>query len=727
MSDVAHGSSDTSIKFKHQHLENEYLRTYVRKQGPQEHEDGGTSPVHPTVVRQADKESMLADVSAGKELTTQVVNKFIRRNATQSKLPGPAQQRVEALLSRKKAKKKKAVLISQRTWFTSIIGVAVIANAVQLGVEVDYPDHRSTYAVLEHMFTGIFSLEMIFKLVELRVGYFKDPWNLVDFILVWLSIVDIWILTLISGTGDGPDLRIFSMLRILRILRLLRAVRLFKVFRELWRIVKGILNSLRAVSWTAMLLIFLLYICGVFCCVVVGKNTTAGYLRFEDEMEHIDEIGRDFDVYQFYGTVPRAMYTLFETCIEPLNIRPVIERQPWMVGFFFIFIFISTFGVLNVIIGVIVEHTMSTSEENKNAAKVRQFEEKMDKLEIVRDSCFGMDDDGNLTLQQIQKAFEMPLVLDTMEEVELPLGLQPEELFNLLDADGNGKVSYEQMMMELTRATVHNEHQQLLDLKIGLHSQLQMQHETQRQIRDITAGLAELRTQVHYGFCQLLPTEKMQSWPTGPCLSSNPDPSQLPQPMPVAQTLRDLSSNPSPCSRPGPCQWPEANGSGNDQVKCSSESNKPSEGTVPCQTPLDSNKRNPKADSSKPFKYEPLKAKNQLDNERDSSNKKEERISPEVHQCSADPLHHQTSYSSSVQPPEKDDLLHIFKSPSTPPPQLPMSDMEAPPPQPNAEPPLRPVGPGLNQPCDISNPSHDPLREVEPDPRPRCDGHPIAG
>jgi len=31
---------------------------------------------------------------------------------------------------------------------------------------------------------------------------------------------------------------------------------------------------------------------------------------------------------EFWGSLPRSMFTLFETCIEPLNVRPVLEQQP---------------------------------------------------------------------------------------------------------------------------------------------------------------------------------------------------------------------------------------------------------------------------------------------------------------------------------------------------------------------------------------------------------------
>merc|ERR1719408_1244937 len=95
----------------------------------------------------------------------------------------------------------------------------------------------------------------------------------------------------------------------------------------------------------------------------------------------------DFDKHQFYGTVPRSMFTLFETSIEPLNIRPVIERQPWMMLFFLVFIFLTTFGVMNVIVVVIVDHTMNVSQEALHAEEIQEFKNQMARVDEVGKMC----------------------------------------------------------------------------------------------------------------------------------------------------------------------------------------------------------------------------------------------------------------------------------------------------------------------------------------------------
>ena len=103
------------------------------------------------------------------------------------------------------------------------------------------------------------------------------------------------------------------------------------------------IDSVKSISWASFLLRMLLYVRGILCTKMIGKNRTVGYYRQFNTVPE-DEIGfrPDFDAHQFFGTVPRAMFTLFETSLEPLNIRPMIERQPYMMPFCLFFLFDAT-------------------------------------------------------------------------------------------------------------------------------------------------------------------------------------------------------------------------------------------------------------------------------------------------------------------------------------------------------------------------------------------------
>merc|ERR1712070_474560 len=102
-----------------------------------------------------------------------------------------------------------------------------------------------------------------------------------DCFLVSMAILDGWVLAVLAG-NEGSPLGNLSVLRILRILRVMRLARLLKVFKELWMIIKGIMDSLRTMFWVSMLLLLILYVCAILCTTVIGgegKDTYPGHSK----------------------------------------------------------------------------------------------------------------------------------------------------------------------------------------------------------------------------------------------------------------------------------------------------------------------------------------------------------------------------------------------------------------------------------------------------------------
>jgi len=67
-----------------------------------------------------------------------------------------------------------------------IIGVNMIGMAAEYH---DQPNSvTSTLTYINQVFVSIFTLECVLKLVALRWYYFKEPWNVFDFVVVLLSI-----------------------------------------------------------------------------------------------------------------------------------------------------------------------------------------------------------------------------------------------------------------------------------------------------------------------------------------------------------------------------------------------------------------------------------------------------------------------------------------------------------------------------------------------------------
>ena len=82
-------------------------------------------------------------------------------------------------------------------WFTLGVYTAIFLNAGQMGLKVDVEGEPwdQVWDAMEHAFGVVFLLGMFCKLYVLRWGYWQDPWNRLDALLVGLTILDLWILT----------------------------------------------------------------------------------------------------------------------------------------------------------------------------------------------------------------------------------------------------------------------------------------------------------------------------------------------------------------------------------------------------------------------------------------------------------------------------------------------------------------------------------------------------
>lgn len=372
---------------------------------------------------------------------------------------------------------------SQGKRFTSLITMAICINAIQMGVETDYPQYEVVYNVLEWIWVVLFGLEMTFKVIYSGYGYFKSAWNILDFFLVSLSIVDVVVLGTILGSQAG--LKQLSVLRILRLLRIIKMVRLLKAFRELWLIVKGMIVSIPTICWASTLLVGCLYVFGIFTVQTIARNE--GFAQGTLDSEYFP----DFDVYQYYGTITRSMFTLWETSLEPLNIRPVVERQPEIFLFFVGFMFLTTFGVMNVIIGVIVDNTMQASKGADAEKAALELVSDVQKVDLVVEAVFALDADqsGTISVEEVEQGMANPDIAGLLGDLPLPTGCTADEFFMLMDSTGGGHVTSKDFTKHLTRALTCDPKRSLLELVIEIHQLEQAFHTGLARAEDRAAVL----------------------------------------------------------------------------------------------------------------------------------------------------------------------------------------------------------------------------------------------
>jgi voltage-gated sodium channel len=238
----------------------------------------------------------------------------------------------------------------------AIMGV-IIFNAILLGLETS----KSAMAnfgwlilALDRLCLAIFVAELVAKMVAYRGRFFRDGWNLFDFVIVGISLV--------------PAAQGFSALRALRILRVLR---LISATPQLRRVVEGFITALPGMGSVFMLMALIFYIGAV----ISTKLFAASFP-------------------QWFGTLGQSGYSLFQIMtLESWSmgiVRPVMEVYPYAWLFFIPFIMVTTFAVVNLLVGLIVNSMQDAHHEEADAetgayrddvtARLVAIEERLDKI-----------------------------------------------------------------------------------------------------------------------------------------------------------------------------------------------------------------------------------------------------------------------------------------------------------------------------------------------------------
>ena len=238
-------------------------------------------------------------------------------------------------------------------------------------------------------------------------------------------------------------------------------------------IVKGIFDSFRTIGWVCLLLSLVLYACAIFCVYMSGEEKSYPS-RNEEEPETWLGVA-DFNNWQQFGTILRAMYTLFCVAIlaEWMELgRAMVEYQPEMIFFFILFIIFTSFGVMNVVIGVIVDNTMLAARAAEKDQVEFDRRQRVSILDRIRELIFALDKDGSgeVSYDELKAGLDMEDVTSLLKTVGFPSGFEPEEVMDLLDADGDGVLSMNEFMVSLFRIVYCDPFQQKCLMQSNLHA-----------------------------------------------------------------------------------------------------------------------------------------------------------------------------------------------------------------------------------------------------------------
>ena len=243
---------------------------------------------------------------------------------------------------------------------TFIIGV-IVFNAVILGMETSttlMDRFGPLILMLDAICLSIFVIEIVLKLFAMDRRFFKDGWNIFDFAIVAVALL--------------PATQGLSVLRALRILRVLK---LITSVPSLKRVVEGLFKALPGMASVFGLMTLIFYIGAVMATKLFGAGCA---ICTPEQAANFDE---------WFGTLGRSGYSLFQIMtLESWSmgiVRPVMEVYPHAWAFFVPFILITTFAVVNLVVGLVVNSMQEASEVETTEATDAYRDEVLERLRAI--------------------------------------------------------------------------------------------------------------------------------------------------------------------------------------------------------------------------------------------------------------------------------------------------------------------------------------------------------
>ncbi|XP_065581500.1 muscle calcium channel subunit alpha-1-like isoform X9 [Artemia franciscana] len=284
--------------------------------------------------------------------------------------------------------------ISNHNYFGNIILVCILISSAMLAAEDPLNANSERNQILnlfDYFFTTVFSVEIALKVISYGLIFHKgafcrSAFNLLDLLVVCVS--------LISFFFSSGAISVVKILRVLRVLRPLRAINRAKGLKHVVQCVIVAVKTIGNIMLVTCLLEFMFAVIGVqlfkgkfFRCNDLSKITEqecqGHYIRYVDDDPtkpvkenriwmrndfHFDDVSKAmltlFTVATFEGW-PDLLYRCIDSHTEDQG--PVHNYRPFVAVFFFVYIIIIAFFMVNIFVGfVIVTFQNEGEQEYKN-------------------------------------------------------------------------------------------------------------------------------------------------------------------------------------------------------------------------------------------------------------------------------------------------------------------------------------------------------------------------
>ena len=270
------------------------------------------------------------------------------------------------------------------TWFIAAI---VVINIITIFLQTfENINTKASYyfTAFDQICLAIYIGEMLVKLVGLRIEYFMDKFNILDFIIILISFVDYADAALpVVVSINASSLRAFRVFRAIKGFKLLRSV---QAVRPIVVLLKSINDSLVDCVASMVLLLLIMYFYAF-----MG-------LTFYKEVSPAN-----------FGDFFRAFFSMFQLCTfdDWFDMYDSVKSIPeGHILFFITFMLLCSFIVLNYVTAVLTDKACDAAVRVSNTAswmskEIRRYRELKDNLQAKENT-----DQSSASQVEIRKHYE---------------------------------------------------------------------------------------------------------------------------------------------------------------------------------------------------------------------------------------------------------------------------------------------------------------------------------
>ncbi|XP_028283639.1 voltage-dependent R-type calcium channel subunit alpha-1E-like [Parambassis ranga] len=270
-------------------------------------------------------------------------------------------------------------------YFEMTILLVIVASSIALAAEdpvCTNSDRNKVLRYFDYVFTGVFTFEMIIKMIDQGLilhdgSYFRDMWNLLDFIVVVGALIA-FALTNVMGNNKGRDIKTIKSLRVLRVLRPLKTIKRLPKLKAVFDCVVTSLKNVFNILIVYQLFMFIFAVIAVqlfkgkfFYCtdssMKTEKECQGYYIDYSRDKKEVKR--REWRRHEFhYDNVCWALLTLFtvstgegwpqvlqhSTDVTEENMGPSRGNRMEMSVFYVVYFVVFPFFFVNIFVALII-------------------------------------------------------------------------------------------------------------------------------------------------------------------------------------------------------------------------------------------------------------------------------------------------------------------------------------------------------------------------------------